>query len=81
MYFDRMQEHLGQLEGVFTEAERRGVFTYMLNFCISKVNRGQQSYYPKLLDLYLLGLTKGLFLTKTASITTTTNQWSRLLFE
>ena len=62
VYFDRMQEHLGQLEGVFTEAERRGVFTYMLNFCISKVNRGQQSYYPKLLDLYLLGVDKGLIL-------------------
>ena len=62
VYFDRMQEHLGRLEGVFTEAERRGVFTYMLNFCISKVNRGQQAYYPKLLDLYLLGVDKGLIL-------------------
>ena len=62
VYFDRMQEHLERLEGVFTEAERRGVFTYMLNFCISKVNRGQQSYYPKLLDLYLLGVDRGLIL-------------------
>lgn len=61
-YFDRMEGHLERLEGVFTKAERRGVFTYMLNFCISKVNQGQQAYYPKLLDLYLLGVDKGLIL-------------------
>ncbi len=55
---DKLIELFETYSSIFQPDERRFVYRYMLNYCISKMNNGEDHYYTKVFELYQIGLQK-----------------------
>ena len=61
-YFQQFKNLLLQHEQLFTLKERKDLYLYAINFCIRKLNTGEQAFSREGFDLYKKGLEAGLFL-------------------
>lgn len=53
--FEKLEHHLYEHGGLFPINELREVFLFALNFCVSRINAGQEIYLRKALGLYKRG--------------------------
>lgn len=50
--FENIQILMLQHHEVFTAAESRTIYNYLINFCVKQINSGKTAYYQKLLLIY-----------------------------
>lgn len=55
-YFYNLKKELQTYGKVFPGEELRIVYLLAINYCISRVNRGQRSFYREMFDLYKTGM-------------------------
>ncbi|OWY19548.1 hypothetical protein C7N43_12380 [Sphingobacteriales bacterium UPWRP_1] len=51
-HFDHLKLLLRQYAGSFAPEEARGMYIYAINYCVGKINRGNQHYLEELFHLY-----------------------------
>ncbi len=61
-HFETLTNLLEVHDGLFTLEERRGMYTYALNYCIKKANTGDRKFLVSLFKLYQQALDKGILL-------------------
>lgn len=62
LHFENLCKVLFANLKVFSKVELREMFVFARNYCIKRINNGDESYWVKLLDLYKLELDEGLLL-------------------
>ncbi len=62
IWFDRLLEDMKKWKNQFPIDERREILFLALNFCIAKINEGDNSYYQQTLDFYRTGIEEGTLL-------------------
>ncbi len=59
LHFQQFKQLLLESNGQFGTEEMRGLYLLAINYCIRRLNDGQKSYFPEVLDLYKSGLATG----------------------
>ncbi len=60
--YERFEECILQFSHHFPQTEQRELFLFALNFCLSRVNAGNEKYARKIFELYRRGFEKRLLL-------------------
>ena len=60
IYYFELKKLLETHFEIFPKAELTGIYSYLLNFCIKKINFGKSDFYPEILELYKLLLKREL---------------------
>lgn len=58
-HFYKLREMLDRYSHFFSHEEARDLYTYALNYCVNKVNRGRIEYTARLFELYKTLIEKG----------------------
>lgn len=61
-HFLQLKQLLVDCGALFPSAELRDIYLLAINFCIRRINNGQQAYVGEVFDLYQTGLENGAFL-------------------
>jgi hypothetical protein len=61
-YFVRFRQTLTKNESLFSDAELKTLYLIAINYCIRKLNEGNQPFIQEGWDLYQVGLTRGYFI-------------------
>lgn len=60
--FDQMQQALEEVAPILPRSEARAAYKFAQNFCIRRINRGEQAYQQRLFGLYQKLLSSGIIL-------------------
>ena len=63
-HYQYVKEYLDQYLELFSIDEQRTLYSYLLNYCVRKINSGLADFYQEILDLYQRLLENQLILTK-----------------
>ncbi len=61
-YFEKIKQQINQSIELFSDSESKDLYYFLLNFCVNKVNTGNQKYYQDLFDIYESGIDKEILL-------------------
>jgi len=62
-HFHKLKELIKNYLEVFPHTEANGIYEATLNYCVSKVNRGNQSYFNEMFELFEYGLKSKILIT------------------
>ena len=62
VYFHKFKQQIVEYSGLFPKGEMRDLYLLAINFCIKKINEGNEDYAKEVLDLYKEGLKQEIFL-------------------
>lgn len=62
LFFRQLKNTLFQHLDIFSKDELRDLFILSINYCIKKINNGDNEFIQESFDLYQTGLTRGVFL-------------------
>ncbi|MEM6377279.1 MAG: hypothetical protein AAF705_03645, partial [Bacteroidota bacterium] len=58
-YYEASQ-YFNQHKAVFSKAERGSIYIYLMNYCISRINRGDSTFLKEVFEIYKAQLEQGL---------------------
>jgi hypothetical protein len=64
VYFDQFKQQITQEQAHFSTDEFRDLYLLAINFCIKKLNTGQEKYVGEAFELYRSGIESGVLLEK-----------------
>ncbi len=62
-HFYKLKELINKFLEVFPHQEANDIYEATLNYCVAKVNRGNQDYFKEMFDLFEYGLKSGILFT------------------
>lgn len=62
-HFYKLKELINQFLEVFPHVEANGIYEASLNYCVAKVNSGNQDYFKEMFDLFEYGLKSEILIT------------------
>lgn len=60
--FDLLKDKFTTVKGIFSYEERKNIILIILNYCISRMNRGAHKYIREAFELYKIGIKEKIFI-------------------
>lgn len=61
-HFEALNEQIQVASHLFPQEEMRGIYLHAINYCIVRLNSGQEAYFRKAFELYKKGIEERIFL-------------------
>ncbi len=61
-YFEELKKQIQQFSHLFPHAEIRTIYLAAINYCVGRLNAGQEAYIREAFDLYHLGFEQGILI-------------------